>query len=290
MAPTRADYLIARVGAWRLATARGQWGKELERRVLEKAWAESWARHPSTVEIASPSAGEERRFYLKIFHQSEGIGRAKDLFRRSKAWRFWRQSLLLAERGFLVPPVVAAGEERRFGLLRRAFVLTERVEGQPLPLFLDRRAVAAPDGKFLSLKRAGIRQCAELVRRFHRCGFVHGDLVASNLLLCETPGEGLTFRLMDNDRTRLYPGWMPQSLWKRNLVQLNRMPLPGISLQDRMRFLHAYLGRRKLSRTGRRLARWLEVKTRQRRKECDGADPSVNFRALMRWLPEPERR
>jgi hypothetical protein len=90
---------------------------------------------------------------------------------------------------------------------------------------------------------------------------------------------------MDNDRTRQYPLWFSQSLWKRNLIQLNRMPLPGISLQDRMRFLRAYLTRQELSRADRQFASWLEEKTRKRRQECDGVDPTVNFRRLMRWTP-----
>jgi hypothetical protein len=111
-------------------------------------------------------------------------------------------------------------------------------------------------------------------------------MVASNILVGESARDGIKFYLMDNDRTRRFPLWLPHSLWRRNLVQLNRMPLATISLQDRMRFLHAYLDAGKFSKAERKLARWLEVKTRQRRKECDGADPSVNFRRLMRWSPE----
>jgi hypothetical protein len=64
-------------------------------------------------------------------------------------------------------------------------------------------------------------------------------------------------------------------------VQLNRMPLAGVTLQDRMRFFHRYLGRRRLSERDRRLARWLEQQTRKRRYECDGVDPRGNFRQLM---------
>jgi hypothetical protein len=258
--------------------------------VLEKACSESPARHPSTVEMKGVFDGGERHLYLKIFHRSAGAAWLKDFFRPSKARRFWRLSLLLAQSGFDVPRVVAFGEERRFGMLRRAFVLTERVAGQAAPEFLRARAACALDEKSLAIKRAGIRQCAALVRRLHRSGFVHGDLVASNLLLFEDPNGELKIYFMDNDRTRRYPSWLPQSRWKRNLVQLNRMPLPAISLQDRMRFLYAYLDKPKLSSAERRLARWLEAKTRQRRQECDGADPSTSFRALMRWWPEPERR
>jgi hypothetical protein len=90
---------------------------------------------------------------------------------------------------------------------------------------------------------------------------------------------------MDNDRTRRYPSCLP-AVRERNLIQLNRMPLAGISLQDRMVFLHAYLNVNRLSAADRRFARWLEARTRRRRKQCDGADPTVSFRRLMRWAPE----
>jgi hypothetical protein len=88
---------------------------------------------------------------------------------------------------------------------------------------------------------------------------------------------------MDNDRTRRYPKWMPQVLWRRNLVQLNRLPLPGIALQDRMRFLSHYLELKRWGRNERRPLSWLEYKTRKRRKECDAVDASGSFRQLMRW-------
>jgi hypothetical protein len=65
------------------------------------------------------------------------------------------------------------------------------------------------------------------------------------------------------------------------------MPLPNISLQDRMRFLHAYLDEQSLSQGGRKIAKWLEQKTRQRRKEIDGADATISFRALMRCQTKP---
>ena len=252
--------------------------------------AEARASHPSTVEISTKFDGGDRHLYLKIFHRAKGIPALKDLTRESKAVHFWRQSVLLAENGFDVPLVVAAGEQRRLRAVRRAFVVTEKIDGQAIPVFLGARGAYGPDRKIMAFKRDGLKQFAELVRRFHQCGFVHGDLVASNILVSETALDGLKLYFMDNDRTRRYPSWFPQSLWKRNLVQLNRMPLPGISLQDRMRFLHAYLDQRKFSSADRSLAQWLEAKTRRRRKECDGVDPSVNFRRLMRWLPEPQRR
>ena len=227
---------------------------------------------------------EEHEFYLKVFHASNGWSAFKDVFRISRAFRAWRQGLALSEAGFDVPLTIAAGEQRRCRFLRRAFVLTQKLEGQPAHLFL-RRLIDRREKNLLNAKRAGLRQAAARVRRFHEQGFVHGDLVASNIFVSDA-GEAPVFCFMDNDRTRRYPCWMPQSLWKRNLVQLNRMPLPGITLQDRMRFFQAYLRSQKLTKAECRLGRWLERKTRRRRKECDGIDPTGDFRKLMQWSGE----
>ena len=88
---------------------------------------------------------------------------------------------------------------------------------------------------------------------------------------------------MDNDRTQRYPAWLTGHLRRRNLVQLNRMPLAHITLQDRMRFLRSYLRVDRFGDPQRDFALWLETKTRQRRHEVDGVDTSVSFRKLMAW-------
>jgi Lipopolysaccharide kinase (Kdo/WaaP) family len=282
----RLDYQRGFAGAWRLRALADQWNDDLQDQVLALVRSRSWARHPQIVEARLTVDGKERILYLKIFHSAHGLSAFKDMLRRSKAFRFWRQGLALHESGFRVPVTVAVGEQRRFRFVQRAFVLTESIEGRALPDFLARRDARRADSRDLARKWEGIRAFGNLVRRFHQLGFVHGDMVASNILVGETVDDGIKFYLMDNDRTQRFPLWFPQSLWRRNLVQLNRMPLPNISLQDRMRFLHAYLDARKLSVAERKLARWLELKTRQRRKECDGADPSMNFRRLMRWSPD----
>jgi hypothetical protein len=211
------------------------------------------------------------------------MGAIKDLARMSKATRFWRQGLALAGAGFQVPLTIAVGELRRWRFLQRAFVLTAAVAGRPLPIFLADLKQTLNRHEYFNCKRDGVVRLAQIIRNFHGQGFVHGDMVASNLFISNADGRDLSIVLMDNDRTRRYSAWFRQSLWKRNLIQLNRMPLPGITLQDRMRFLRTYLGSRKFTRSDRVLTRWLEAKTRQRRKECDGADPSMNFRQLMRW-------
>jgi hypothetical protein len=282
--PVNPDYQHATLGQWRLVYLRGLWNQSAQRTVLQMVEAQPRARHPQTLPLRLAIGAEERELYLKVFHPGPDGAGWKDALRRSKAFHAWRLGLALHKAGFAAPVTIAAGEQRRWWSLRRAFLLTQKVDGQPVHLFLRERFHLEHETA-LATKRAGLRQAADLLRRFHRAGFVHGDLVATNLFVAAADG-GVSFYFMDNDRTRRYPSWLPQWFWKRNLIQLNRMPLPGITLQDRMRFLKAYLNIRKITPSERALAQWLERRTRRRREECDGIDGSGDFRRLMRWPSE----
>jgi hypothetical protein len=259
------------------------WSGELQNKVMTLVQKQTLSKHPQTVAVNWGAPGVEKKYYLKVFHKSGSGGVFKDFARVSKAFRFWRQGLALSAAGFNVPLTIAAGELRCWRCFKRAFVLTAQVDGQPLPMFLADLAAFHDRRKALKLKRAGVARLADLIRQFHGEGFVHGDMIASNLLVSETGGDEPKVYFMDNDRTRRYSLWFPQSLWKRNLIQLNRMPLPGITLQDRMRFYHIYFRDRSAMRKELSLLRWFEKKTRKRRKECDAVDASGNYRKLMAW-------
>jgi hypothetical protein len=225
----------------------------------------------------------QQRLFLKLFYGTSVFGSLKDFFRASKALRSLRSMERLNKAGFSAPIAIGAGEERRANVLRRSFVVTLAVDGRPLPLFLRDQLDARAGGSWLRRKRAILASLAQEIRALHDQGFVHGDLVPGNIFVVPSLDGTVRFVFMDNDRTRRYPNWLRRRLAKRNLVQLNRFPLAGISLQDRMRFFHAYVGHDKLLRRDRNLLRWLEQKTRKRRAECDAADPTGSFRRLMRW-------
>lgn len=282
MAKLGSEYRFLEDKGWSLCVRPDQWSRELWAEILRQMADQPPARHPQTKRFRHPAEGKGREFYLKVYHRSDFFGAVKDLFRRSKALRALAQGVVLAEDGFHAPLAAAAGEERRLRVLRRAFLLTVSVEGAPLPQFLRDHFASPLRGSPLRDKRKYLRRLAAEIRRLHRAGFVHGDLVPSNIFLRVEPG-GVTFFYMDNDRTRRYPRWLLHGLWKRNLVQLNRFVLPGISLQDRMRFLRVYLGETSWLKRKRKLLRWLENKTRQRRLECEQINAQVSFRELMRW-------
>jgi serine/threonine protein kinase len=268
---------------WKLRVVSDKWSRELWRTILLYIQEQAPRRHPQTVRLELSEEGQQKSYFLKIYHSTSKWEVVKDWFRDSKAVRFLKQGIALSEAGFLVPSVIAAGEKRRFGILNTAFVVTLGLDGAPLPIFLSENYGSRNPALILFEKRAALQALARQIRRLHDLGFVHGDLVPSNIFVCRDRAKNLKFYLMDNDRTRRYPKWLPQSLWKRNLVQLNRLPLSSISLQDRIRFFREYSATERPAELDRPLLQWLEKKTRQRRKECDSVDPTVNFRRLMRW-------
>jgi hypothetical protein len=126
-------------------------------------------------------------------------------------------------------------------------------------------------------KRDLLRRLGIEVARLHAAGFVHGDLVPPNLRWRDG-----TFVFLDNDRTRR--GWLGA---RRNLVQLGRFVVPGVTASDRARVLHAYARARGLDRRHRhRLGAWVMRKVVARRCAIDriplDTAARAGFRALMR--------
>jgi hypothetical protein len=175
----------------------------------------------------------------------------------------------LAAAGFAVPPVVLA-----VWRADAAVVVTRDVGG-----------VAVGDGvaacTTLAAKRALLRHLGAEVARLHAAGFVHGDLVPPNL---HVAGGRLLW--LDHDRTRR-GRWLVAAAGRRNLVQLGRFVVPGVTLADRARVLAAYAAGRGFSRRRRhRLGWWVARKTTARRCVIDHIAPAAarraGYRALMR--------
>jgi hypothetical protein len=212
------------------------------------------SRHARTRPLSGASS---RPLWLKVYPAPGG----------RRAWRAWRMGKVLDAAGFDVPEAVLVGVRAGGGLL-----VTRDVGGRPL---LD--AVAAL-GR--AEKRHLLRTLGRVVGALHAAGFVHGDLVPSNVHV----RDGAVV-LLDHDRTRrsrLVVWWGA----RRNLVQLGRFVAAGIGVADRLSVLCAYAERRGLSRRARRrLARWLVVKTTARRIAIDrlpAAAARAGYATLMR--------
>jgi hypothetical protein len=257
-----ADYEIRWDGRWKLLVHPASWSPELWAEILHHVRAAEWQKHPQTLRLAG--VGGIEAAYLKIYSPPSRGALIKDRIRDSKALGALKQSEALAALGFHVPPPVAAGEERRAGTLGRAFLLTREIAAEPLATVLEERFTTPLDRAAVRAKRRWLERLAGEIRSFHRQGFVHGDLVASNIFVAVGREGDPIFYYMDHDRTHRYPGWLPNRLWRRNLVQLNRFLLPGISVRDRVRFLRFYLAEERAGENEFRLRRWIEKETRRR--------------------------
>jgi hypothetical protein len=241
---------------------RESWWRELLGAAEGRMEALSVSRHARTVVLSLPSDGAPLRAFAKIYRSSRAADAFKDLWRSSKPFRALRASGLLKDDGFHVAPVLAAGEARRLRRLQRGFLLTEEVAWPTVARLAD-DLVQSP----VRRRRVASALGAE-VGRLHRLGYVHGDLLVTNILVEE--GAPPRFCFLDNDRTRKAPVVGAHHQQRRNLIQLNRLPLPGVTHGDRLRAFVAYAVERGWKRERwRSEARWLARATRLRRAELE---------------------
>lgn len=122
----------------------------------------------------------------------------------TRAWREWRLTAELYERGLPVPRPVAARVERN-GLLYRADLITLRIP-QARSLAQGLAEMPLPEERWQVI--------GACIRRFHDAGLDHADLNAHNILLT---ADGVY--LIDFDRGRLCS---PGHWQHRNLARLLR--------------------------------------------------------------------
>jgi hypothetical protein len=187
-----------------------------------------------------------------------------------RARRAFVMARALEAAGFAAPTPLLVGSRGREGVL-----VTADAGGEDVLALLARLAGDDPDRR--RSKRVLLRRLGAEIARLHRAGFVHGDLVPPNLRW----RDGAPVYL-DNDRTRR--GLLAVGA-RRNLVQLGRFVVPGLSATDRTRVLGAYTDARGWDRRRRhRLAAWLVQKITQRRCAVDHIAPDAAARAGFRTL------
>lgn len=236
-----------------------EWWPSVERSLTNPSGVLRESRHARTSTLSLSHEEGCRTSFLKIYHRSGWRTDLKDLWRPSKAMRALRISRRLADDGFLAPAVLAAGEQRSGRLLQRAFLLTAGV-AWPTLAQLGERLAALPVEEGRRRRRAIVEAIGAEVGRLHRAGYVHGDLVVTNILVDEGPPTRFCFLDHDRSRKQAMPSEREQG---RTLVQLNRLPVPRVNRADRFRFLVHYADARCWSRGEMRdRARWVARKTK----------------------------
>jgi tRNA A-37 threonylcarbamoyl transferase component Bud32 len=211
------------------------------------------SRHASTYYLRlEQGRGRALDAFVKLLDaQSGGLNALRCLVTRSRAERLHGIARALEAAGFAIAPLLMVGEQRQSG---RTIVVTAMVSGVSLAHFLL-DAGLNPQRKWRTLRALGAE-----VARLHRAGFLHGDLTPYNVFVANGLPERFVF--IDHERTV-----RPRLVWQRrrlrNLVQLCRFDLDGMSRTDRSRIVDAYA--REMGRERRRLVRRLSEMLRARR-------------------------
>ncbi len=171
--------------------------------------------------------------YYKEFLGRSCFERFKSLFRGSRCHRARVQGEILRQKGFHSPAILCWGKEGR-----RHFMVTEGISACGLGDFITTIWKPPLSREELRTKRRLIKKLGEEIGRLHKEGICHGDLRLNNILVQQTENE-IYFYFIYNERNRRFTK-IPKRLIKKNLIQVNMIFPPHVTLQDRLRFFRAY--------------------------------------------------
>jgi hypothetical protein len=181
----------------------------------------------------------------------------KFLWRASKARREAENYGILARLGIRVAELIAWGEERdAVGRLRFALIITRAIPAAAtLPDYYETLRTVDPS-RARRHRALILRELAGMTRKVHEAGFFHHDLVGRNILVSATAeGEPLLYWI-DCPRGA-FDSWSPLRYRKRlrDLAGLDKSAVRLCSAAERVRFLHLYLDKSKLTAADKQLAR-----------------------------------
>ena len=172
-------------------------------------------------------------YFHKTFCPRNIMEPVKNFIRGSRADRSLKGHSILADNGFLAPPIVIVGNKKQHN-----FIVTISV---PMHIsfgdFLQNRPGWNAD-IFFKHKKHQIEQLGNLVGRLHAANITHGDLICGNLLLSGNTPEQYKIYFIDNESIKRYPV-LTAKIRVKNLAQLNRIG-SFVTKTDRMRFFKHY--------------------------------------------------
>ena len=187
----------------------------------------------------------KKYWFETLYDRFKGTFRGT-LFGLSKVRREGDNLLRLKAWGLDAPRLVAWGEERKGGWLRRSVLVTEGVPN-PMSLdvwFLSVFPVLTPTEKRGHLQRLATGLAAAMTR-MHRHRFAHRDLFWRNIILS---GSSLDrFYLIDSHHGHVWHPWNRSRRQTEDLAALDAVAPLFMSSPQRIRFLLQYLGLRRLT-------------------------------------------
>ncbi len=176
--------------------------------------------------------------FVKRYNSKGRLFGLKYLLRRSRARRAWCLARQLEGLPVPTPEVLGFVEQRRFGFLQAAYLITcGLVHTEILDVYIEKHFAQWN----MKTKNLFIQQVAAMLRDAHGRGLLHGDLKAKNILVA-SDGETEKLWLIDLDAARLrkQPGLAEccDDLARLNCSFLNTA---RISRPQRLLFLKTYV-------------------------------------------------
>jgi hypothetical protein len=192
-------------------------------------------------------------FFVKTFDhppaRARKLVRAAQTGARSVAGLEWSWMHRLHRDGIACARAVALGEELAGRREIRSVLVSEAVPGQSLERWMPHWPELHP-----AKRRETLHGVARLVGKLHRKGYVHRDLYLSHIFYDDSAQGGESVQLIDLQRV-IRPRWRRERWIVKDLASLNfSTPQNCLSRTERLRWLLVYLGTRKLTASGRRLA------------------------------------
>ncbi len=214
--------------------------------------------------------GKTRVFYLKLcwnylFEKIWARAFRGSLVGRSMARAEYENLAKLAECGLRVPQLVAYGDHRFAGGVIHAFIITEEIPQAMGVDYLAHEWFDQQPKKVREQKKVElIHEVATSVRRMHDCGFEHHDLFLRNMMVS---GQDMSqLYVMDAPRGYFWPHFIMRTRRTFDLSTLDAAATQSFSRSQRMRFMHIYLGRDRLTDKDKLLVRQIMKQTEPMRK------------------------
>jgi hypothetical protein len=195
--------------------------------------------------------GVTRTFYVKRFWNRRlecilaRVARGS-LLGRSVMRAEFEKIQFLGKIGLRVPRVVGYGDQRFCGAVINTYMITEEIpQAMGVDFIVHQWMRQQPVEQQRALKEELISSISSAVKTMHDNGFEHHDLFLRNLIVTEQNMSNLY--VFDCPRGYRWPAFIMKRRRKIDLAMLDAGATVAFSPAQRMRFMHQYLGCKRLS-------------------------------------------
>lgn len=176
---------------------------------------------------------DEGVFYIKVYSKAGKFLRR--FLGRSRLRGEWENLLFFQSLGISTAPVIAYGEERRWGMFNRGILVTAEVRGA---IDLEKMSQSTQRLSNVACRRHIMNRIADIAATLHSAGFIHNDLKWRNILI--GPESEPRVYLIDCPVGRVMFGPLRSRGITKDLACLDKVGRRVLSRTDRLRFYQAY--------------------------------------------------